>query len=217
MGHPAAGLSFKLRSPVTGLMQEVSNWLHNLEPDVSTAEIEAGTFQPNTTVPIEEVHYGAVTRGYTLSVRWSSPAEIFFNALQGEQNVPYEHGPTGDTAGKIMITGACNVGGWQGPGGAYTGSIESSISLKVKSRLVSTIPASAPATVAITSSSVADPTVITATAAHLLTSGDVIVIAGHTGATPDINGAHAVTVLTATTFSIPEAVTVGGTGGTIQD
>jgi hypothetical protein len=67
---------------------------------------------------------------------------------------------------------------------------------------------------AIVSSSVADPSVITTTSAHGLTSGMSIVIAGHTGSTPDINGTHVVTVLTSTTYSIPIDVTVGGTGGT---
>ena len=71
------------------------------------------------------------------------------------------------------------------------------------------------AAVNITSSSVANPTVITTATAHGLTSGDGIVIAGHTGSTPDINNAYIVTVLTATTYTIPVNVTVGGTGGTM--
>lgn len=73
--------------------------------------------------------------------------------------------------------------------------------------------ASSPKT--ITSSSVANPTVITATA-HKLRTGDQVVIAGHTGSTPSLNGNHTVTVLTVNTVSIPVNVTVGGTGGTMQ-
>lgn len=69
--------------------------------------------------------------------------------------------------------------------------------------------------VSITSSSVANPTVITAAAAHGLTTGDTVLIASHSGSTPDINGSHTVTVLTATTFTIAVNVTVGGTGGTL--
>ncbi len=67
----------------------------------------------------------------------------------------------------------------------------------------------------ITSSSVANPTVLTVTA-HQLRTGDEVAIAGHTGSTPSLNGNHTVTVLTANTVSIPVNVTVGGTGGTIQ-
>ncbi len=66
----------------------------------------------------------------------------------------------------------------------------------------------------ITSSSVADPSIITMAAAHGFADGDTVTIADHTGATPDINGDHVITYINATTFSIPINVTVGGTGGT---
>jgi len=66
----------------------------------------------------------------------------------------------------------------------------------------------------ILTSSVANPTVITTATPHGLTTGLTTTIAGHVGSTPDINGAHVVTVLTADTFTIPVNVTVGGTGGT---
>lgn len=68
--------------------------------------------------------------------------------------------------------------------------------------------------VPITSSSVANPTTITTPVAHGLTTGDSVLIAGHTGSSPTINGERVVTVVTATTFTIPVNVTVGGTGGT---
>ena len=64
----------------------------------------------------------------------------------------------------------------------------------------------------ITSSSVANPTVITATS-HGLADGATVVIAGHTGSTPDINGQWRITVTGANTFTIPVSVTAGGTGG----
>ena len=70
--------------------------------------------------------------------------------------------------------------------------------------------------VSVTSSSVANPTVITATA-HGLNTGDVIVLSGHSGATPSLNGtAYTVTKVSDNTFTIPVNVTVGGTGGTFQ-
>lgn len=70
--------------------------------------------------------------------------------------------------------------------------------------------------VAITSSSVANPSVITTPTAHGLVSGELATIAGHAGSTPAINGDHVVTVLTPTTFSIPVNVTVAGAGGTVS-
>jgi hypothetical protein len=72
--------------------------------------------------------------------------------------------------------------------------------------------------VSITSSSVASPTVITTDDDHGLTSGDVVLISGHSGSTPDLNGGdgYVATVTGTDTFTIPENVTVGGTGGTFK-
>lgn len=68
----------------------------------------------------------------------------------------------------------------------------------------------------IASSSVANPSVITTTGPHGLVTGQKVVIAGHSGSTPAINGQQTVTVLTPTTFSITGVnVTVAGTGGTV--
>jgi hypothetical protein len=66
----------------------------------------------------------------------------------------------------------------------------------------------------ITSSSVAPASIITCPVPHRLTTGDSVLIAGHTGSTPTVNGDRVVTVLSPTTFSVPVNVTVGGTGGT---
>lgn len=74
---------------------------------------------------------------------------------------------------------------------------------------------STPTSVALTSSSQANPTLITTGAPHLLATGDVVTIAGHTGSTPAIDGQHVVTVVSGTTFTIPVNVTVAGTGGTV--
>jgi hypothetical protein len=66
----------------------------------------------------------------------------------------------------------------------------------------------------ITSSSVGLPGIITTPVPHGLTTADLISISGHVGVTPDINdGSRTVTVISATTFSVEDNVTVGGTGG----
>lgn len=67
---------------------------------------------------------------------------------------------------------------------------------------------------AITASSLANPTVITA-AGHGITDQDTVVITGDTTATPAINGTYTATVLTDDTFTIPVNVTVAGTDGTV--
>lgn len=69
--------------------------------------------------------------------------------------------------------------------------------------------------VAVTSSSIANPSVIT-TETNLFVAADTVTIAGHSGSTPDINGDRVATPTAATTFTIPVNVTGGGTGGTAR-
>ncbi len=75
-------------------------------------------------------------------------------------------------------------------------------------------PAATAAPVNISSSAVAFPTTITTASPHGLTSGDTVLVRGHAGSTPDINGEWTASVVTSTTFTIPVNVTTGGTGGT---
>lgn len=70
---------------------------------------------------------------------------------------------------------------------------------------------------AITSSSVANPTVITTQVNHGAVTGDTIEISGHAGSTPTINGTRVVTVTGPMTFTIPINVTTGGTGGKFRN
>lgn len=65
----------------------------------------------------------------------------------------------------------------------------------------------------ITSSSVANPSTITCPVDHGLTTGDTVIISGHSGSTPSINSEYAATVTGLKTFTIPVNVTGGGTGG----
>ena len=70
--------------------------------------------------------------------------------------------------------------------------------------------------VAITSSSVANPTHLTTGAAHGRSPGDLVRIIGHSGSTPDINGVYRCgTGTTGSTVVLPINVSVGGTGGTL--
>ena len=69
------------------------------------------------------------------------------------------------------------------------------------------------ASVTITSSSVASPSVITTTYPHTFLTGASVFITGHIDSVPPINGTHVIASLTADTFTIPVAVTTAGTGG----
>src|SRR5690349_5193666 len=83
------------------------------------------------------------------------------------------------------------------------------------SQFVQTAFGQTAAAIAISSSSVANPSTITTSTAHGFSTGDTVVISGHTGSTPSINGQQTITVTDATHFTIPVNVTVGGTGGTV--
>lgn len=70
----------------------------------------------------------------------------------------------------------------------------------------------------ITSSSVASPTNILATAHGFSDVADrTVIISGHYGSTPDINGAHVMTYVDVDNFTIPVAVTDAGAGGTATE
>ena len=215
MAIKGAGLSFKLASAAY-LLTEIAVWLNDLGADASADELDGTVFTPGATSPIKVTLYGATERSYSLSGRWSPTVETFFSALSGLIDVPYQHSPEGTAVGKVLIYGSVNVGAWSGPVQEVGGVIGFTVPLKVNTRGVKTW-ITPPATIAITSSSLADPTVLT-TAAHGITVGtsEVVTIAGHTGSTPSINGTHLFTALTSTTGTIPVNVTVAGTGGTLQ-
>jgi hypothetical protein len=70
------------------------------------------------------------------------------------------------------------------------------------------------ASIPITSNSAASPSIVTTPVAHKLTTGDKVLIAGVVGSNADINGERTVTVISATTFSVPvDASANAGTGG----
>lgn len=67
--------------------------------------------------------------------------------------------------------------------------------------------------VPITSNSIANPSVVTTTVPHGLTTGDIVLISGVSTSSPTINGQRTVTVTSTTTFTVTVNVTVAGTGG----
>jgi len=69
--------------------------------------------------------------------------------------------------------------------------------------------------VAIVSSSIAAVTVLETLTPHRFVSGDTVEVLGHFGSTPAVDGSHVVTVIDALHISIPLAVTIAGTGGTV--
>jgi len=69
--------------------------------------------------------------------------------------------------------------------------------------------------IAIVASSIAAATVLDTLTPHHLVSGDTVLVAGHVGSTPAVDGSRVATVIDATHVSVPVAVTIAGTGGTL--
>ena len=69
--------------------------------------------------------------------------------------------------------------------------------------------------VPLSTSSVANPSILTTSEPHGIVSGQQVAITGHVGSTPDLNGWQIATRISPTTFSIPVNVTVGGAGGVV--
>ena len=69
----------------------------------------------------------------------------------------------------------------------------------------------------ISTSSVANQSVITTALPNDFQTGQVVRISDHAGSVPDINGNHVITVLSPTSFTIPVNVTTAGSGGSFQN
>lgn len=210
-----AGGSFKLQN-ATNVFTEIAPFFESITSSDDIGETTFSTFNPGATIPTTITLFGAVTRALTFQGFWDSTFQALFEALSGMTYRAFEWAPDGPAVGNTRFFGSVNVGPWPMPSQSATGTKTVTLELKVNSIVSETI-ISPPATIAITSSSVANPTVLT-TAAHGITVGasDVVTIAGHTGSTPALNGTWLFTALTSTTGTIPTAVTVGGTGGTLQ-
>jgi len=129
--------SFKLGSAGSpGTPVDISTWLTNVEGSSSTSEYDGTTFQPGVAVPLKITVPGFSDKGYALSGMWSPDVEDHFEPLEGQQDVDYEYGPDGTTAGSVKITGLCNVMSYSGPKAPVDGLITWDASLKVTSRTV---------------------------------------------------------------------------------
>ncbi len=120
------------------------------------------------------------------------------------------------TNGELNKVNATNVVTGQGDEGVILHEL-TAITADVNTESAGSVDrADATSLVAITSSSIANPSVITTPVAHGIVTGSLVLIASHSGETPEIEGEHVATVTSSTTFTIPVNVTTGGTGGTVQ-
>ena len=157
----------------------------------------------------QQINPGQWVQNQIVMVQYNSTTGVF-NWLNENQKVQYI-GQGADIAAAATVnlanaTGnSLDITGHAGPIASF-GTVPEGTTFNL------VFPGSAPVT--ITSSSVASPSNILCAAVHGLTTGDEVIISGHSGSVPDINGRHTVTVVDTTNFTIPVNVTTGGTGGT---
>lgn len=80
--------------------------------------------------------------------------------------------------------------------------------------ILSYLKSRANATATITAASVANPSVVTTSAAHGYVNGQTVVIAGDVTSVPTINGAWVISNVLGSSFTIPLNVTTASTGAT---
>ena len=98
---PAGIRSFKLRHPTTFVMTEVAHWCTDIAVSPDQDSESVSLFNPGGTIATKITNYGAISRNYTLSIKWKPENEVFFNPLQGSVNVPFEDSPRGAIGGQV--------------------------------------------------------------------------------------------------------------------
>lgn len=129
-----AYLSLGNGSPLT----DVSTYLDGIQGSSDTDELDGTTFQPGVAAPVKNIIPGFSTKGFSLSGKWSAAAETFFSGIEGDQDLEYEYGPDGTTAGKTKIYGACACFSYSGPQSSVDGITTFTVELRVSTRTVGT-------------------------------------------------------------------------------
>lgn len=135
MAHRGIGASFKLdsgTSPTT--LTDISTYLDNISGSSSGETVDGTTFQPGVATPLKTEIPTFVSKGYSLSGKWTAAAEAFFSAVETLTDLNYEHGPTGTTTGMKKILGLCNCTSYSGPIQGVDGVITFTVELKVTTR-----------------------------------------------------------------------------------
>jgi hypothetical protein len=137
MAITGIGTSFKLHN-AAAVLTDISTYLDGVDGSSDTDQVDGTTFQPGVAVPIKNLIPGFTTKGFSLSGKWTSAAEVFFAAIEGKQNLSYEYGPAGTTAGLTKISGLCSCASWSGPQSQVDGITTFTCELLVSSRTVGT-------------------------------------------------------------------------------
>jgi hypothetical protein len=129
------------------VVQDISDFLTNVDPGEDTDEQEATTFRRQS----KRILAGFSDIKYTLTGYYSEEAYEFFAPLRKMEGVAFEYGPGGNAVGKTKISGLCTVFSFPDPSSDVNGVPGITVELKITERTVGTFaaladePAAAPA------------------------------------------------------------------------
>jgi hypothetical protein len=137
MAVKGIGASFKLDSSVA-VLTDVSTYLDGINATSTPDELDGTTFQPNVASPTKNIIAGLRTRGYSLTGKYTAASLSFFAAIEGLNDLHYEYGPEGTTAGKPKISGLCNCLSASAPAASVTGVITFTVELRATTQVLGT-------------------------------------------------------------------------------
>jgi len=109
------GTSFWLDDAPGGTLTDVSTFMNSAAGGNNQGELDGTNFQPGVAKPLKNFIPDFEDRSFDFGGNWSSDAEVFWSAVNGEVGLNYEYGPNGTDPGETKITGLLNVMGYTGP------------------------------------------------------------------------------------------------------
>lgn len=137
MAVKGIGASFKIDSSVA-VLTDVSTYLDNIQAQSQPDELDGTTFQPNVAAPAKVILAGLRTRGYSLTGKYTAASLVFFTAIEGLNDLHYEYGPSGTTAGLPKISGLCNCLSSAPPSASINGVITFQVELRCTTQTLGT-------------------------------------------------------------------------------
>lgn len=129
------GSYFRLGNPTT--LTDISSYVRSINVDTAPEEVD-GTVITSTKREFEPTYE---REKFMLRLKWSAAAAAFARGIKGATGVNYEYGPEGNGAGKVKLTGTCNVLKAQSIPGSDPGSLsEIEIELNINSETSGVFP-----------------------------------------------------------------------------
>lgn len=133
MAHSGINTYFAIDSSL-GVLTNVSTYIDGVTPSSEPDDLDGTTFQPGVAAPSRTKVPGFRERGFSLSGKWTSAAETFFEAIEGMSGLDYEYGPIGGDVGNPKLSGTCSVLSYTGPVSTVDGVITFGVEISVTTK-----------------------------------------------------------------------------------